>query len=124
MSWSRLTTDGRYACEATSKQTESEPFTTATTYRWGRVKTPTSYAAGSEASAGRTTNVGSDHDRSPADAVDPDANGNPQYEIRHARSRGEQRDLESARLEDEDRRQRESENRHLAADRADPLRAP
>src|SRR5919199_2170823 len=44
------TTDGRYAPEAISKRTASEPFTTAVPYRCGRVKMPSPYATGTEQS--------------------------------------------------------------------------
>src|SRR5437588_9654991 len=46
----RATTVGRYACEAISNKTESDPLTTAMTYRWGSVKIPSPYATGAETS--------------------------------------------------------------------------
>jgi hypothetical protein len=72
----------------------------------------------------RPPNVCQDEDRTAPQPVDPDPSGQREQQERKKFQRGEQRDLERARVENEDRNEWQSELRHRRADLADALRRP
>ena len=73
---------------------------------------------------GGPSEVGHDQDRSAAQAVDPDARRQREQEEGEEVDGAERCHLERARVEDEDRRQRDRELRYLRAELADRLAGP
>jgi len=68
--------------------------------------------------------VADDQDRSPGQTVDPDTGGQGEQDERQELDRRERRDLERARIEHENRDEREREPPDLRADLADRLGRP
>jgi len=85
------------------------------------VRTPSQCATGTDASAAE---IAEDQDRPPAQPVDPDPRGQREEQEGQELDRGQQRDLERALVQGENRDQRQGEEGHLRAELADRLRHP
>ncbi len=123
-SWFRRTSDGRYDWYATSKNTVSVPDDEADDVQLPDRERVERVRDRHRHERGRAPEVGDDEDRAPAKPVDPDAGGQREQQERQELDRPQQGDLERARVEHDDRRDRQRERRDLAPELADRLARP
>ena len=115
MSWSRVTSDGRYDWYATSKKTVQIPYPNPTAYSCQIVSDVGHVRDGDGREQREASEVACDEDRAPRQPVDPHARGDREEDEREELERREDRDLERGRLEREDGDERESELRRPAS---------